>query len=56
MSQASHEPVHARSQQIPSGAHTVPLTQPPAEVEQSCPRSLLQTPDASQMPAQLEFV
>jgi hypothetical protein len=49
-SHASHEPVQARSQQYPSGAHMVPETQPPATVVQACPRLLLQVPVASHVP------
>jgi len=52
MSQAWHEPVHAVSQQIPSGAQVVPLAQPAATVWQAWPFLLLHVPVASQVPAQ----
>jgi hypothetical protein len=55
MSQASHELVQARSQQIPSGAHTVPATQPAATAWQLWPRRLLHEPAMSQVPAQLSL-
>jgi hypothetical protein len=52
ISHASHEFVHARSQQTPSGVHVVPSTHPPPVIWQFCPRLLLQAPDASQVPVQ----
>jgi hypothetical protein len=36
MSQAWHDPEQVVSQQMPSGAHVVPLAQPPGTVWQVC--------------------
>jgi hypothetical protein len=51
MSQASHDPVHALSQQTPSGEHVVPAAQPPPAAWQIWPCLLLQAPVLSQVPA-----
>ncbi|MFL5304107.1 MAG: hypothetical protein ACJ8F1_02790 [Polyangia bacterium] len=55
MSQATHEPVQAVSQQTPSGEHVVPETQPPPAVVQVWPCLLLHAPAASHVPAQRPF-
>jgi hypothetical protein len=51
-SQATHEPVQAVLQQIPSGEQVVLETQPAATVLQVCPCLLLHAPAESQVPAQ----
>lgn len=55
MSQASHVPVHALSQQTPSGEQVVPVKQSVAVDWQLWPFFFLQTPDASQVPAHTPF-
>ena len=51
MLQASHDPVQALSQQVPSGEQVVPLAHPPPTVWQVCPCLLLHAPVASHVPA-----
>ena len=49
--QASHDPVQALSQQVPSGEQVVPLAHPPPAVWQVCPCLLLHVPVESHVPA-----
>jgi hypothetical protein len=54
-SHASHVPVQALSQQMPSGEQVVPPTQSVAVDWQSWPFFFLQAPEASQVPAHTLF-
>ena len=52
-SQASHEPVQARSQHTPSGEQVVPDRHPPATEAHFCPGFALHSPALSQVPSHL---